>query len=85
MSLETIVTWIIVGGIAGLLAEWLIGGIHAGCIGTVIIGILGAFIGGWLFSVLGVTIGARGLLNSIITAFVGAAVLLLIIRLARRV
>ena len=46
MTLESIVVWIIIGGIAGLLAEWLIGGIHTGCIGTVIVGIIGAFIGG---------------------------------------
>ncbi len=85
MTLNTIITWIIVGGIAGLLAEWLIGGIHAGCIGTVIVGILGAFIGGWIFSQLGIVIGASPLVSSIITAFVGAAVLLLIIRLVRRV
>ncbi len=85
MTLNTIITWIIVGGIAGLLAEWLIGGIHAGCIGTVIVGILGAFIGGWIFSQLGISVGAPGWVSSIITAFVGAAVLLLIIRLVRRV
>ena len=35
MALDSIVVWIIVGGIAGLLAEWLIGGVNAGCIGTV--------------------------------------------------
>jgi uncharacterized membrane protein YeaQ/YmgE (transglycosylase-associated protein family) len=85
MTLNSIVTWIIVGGVAGLLAEWLIGGVRAGCIGTVIIGILGAFIGGWLFGVLRISIAATGLLNDIITAFVGAAVLLLIIRIVRRV
>jgi uncharacterized membrane protein YeaQ/YmgE (transglycosylase-associated protein family) len=84
MTLNTIVTWIIVGGIAGLLAEWLIGGINAGCIGTIIIGVLGAFIGGWVFSVLRISIGT-GLVNSIITAFAGAAVLLLFVRLIRRV
>ncbi len=84
MSLDTIITWVIVGGIAGLLAEWLIGGINAGCIGTVIIGILGAFIGGWLLGQLGISIGT-GIVNSIITAFIGAAVLLLIVRLVRRV
>ncbi len=84
MALDAIVTWIIVGGIAGLLAEWLIGGVHAGCIGTVIIGILGAFIGGWLFGVLHISIGT-GLVNNIITAFAGAAVLLLVIRFFRRV
>ncbi len=73
------------GGIAGLLAEWLIGGIHAGCIGTVIIGVLGAFIGGSLFGQLGISIGANPWVNAIITAFVGAAILLLIVRLVRRV
>jgi len=83
MSLESIVVWIIVGGIAGLLAEWLIGGIHTGCIGTVIVGIIGAFIGGWLFSLLHISIGS-GFVNEIITAFVGAAVLLFVIRLFRR-
>lgn len=84
MTLNAIVTWIIVGGVAGLLAEWLIGGIHAGCMGTVIIGILGAFIGGWLFGVLHISIGT-GLVNDIITAFAGAAVLLLAVRILRRV
>lgn len=77
-------TWIVVGGIAGLLAEWLIGGVSAGCIGTVIIGILGAFIGGWLFGILHISIGS-GILNDIVTAFVGAAVLLLVIRMIRRI
>jgi len=85
MTLTSIVTWIIVGGIAGLLAEWLIGGVKLGCIGTVIIGILGAFIGGWLFSVLHISIGAKGLVSDVVTAFVGAAVLLLVIRIVRRV
>jgi uncharacterized membrane protein YeaQ/YmgE (transglycosylase-associated protein family) len=84
MTLESIVVWIIVGGVAGLLAEWLIGGIHTGCIGTVIVGVIGAFIGGWLFGVLHISIGTTGIVNEIITAFVGAAVLLLVIRLFRR-
>lgn len=83
MTLDAIVTWIIVGGIAGLLAQWLVGGVAAGCIGTVLIGILGAFVGGWLFDVLNISIGT-GLVNSIITAFVGAAVLLVIVRVLRR-
>jgi uncharacterized membrane protein YeaQ/YmgE (transglycosylase-associated protein family) len=84
MTLDQIVIWVIVGGIAGLLAEWLIGGINVGCIGTVIVGIVGAFIGGWLFGLLHISIGT-GIVNSIITAFAGAAVLLLVIRLFRRV
>jgi uncharacterized membrane protein YeaQ/YmgE (transglycosylase-associated protein family) len=85
MNLTSIVTWIIVGGIAGLLAEWLIGGIHTGCIGTVIVGIVGAFIGGWLLgSVLHISLGLTGIVNDIAVAFIGAAVLLLVIRIFRR-
>lgn len=84
MSLESIVIWIIVGGIAGLLAEWLIGSVNTGCIGTVIIGIIGAFIGGWLFGLLNISIGS-GIVKDIITAFAGAAILLLVIRMIRRV
>lgn len=83
MSLESIIVWIVVGGIAGLLAEWLVGGINTGCIGTVIVGIIGAFIGGWLFGLLHISIGT-GIVNEIITAFAGAAVLLVVIRLFRR-
>jgi uncharacterized membrane protein YeaQ/YmgE (transglycosylase-associated protein family) len=83
MDLQTIVIWIIVGGVAGTLADWLVSGINLGCIGSVIVGILGAFVGGWLFSVLGIHIGT-GIVNSIITAFVGALILLIILRLVRR-
>jgi uncharacterized membrane protein YeaQ/YmgE (transglycosylase-associated protein family) len=82
MSLTSIVTWIIVGGIAGFLAERVIGGFHIGCIGTVIVGIIGAFIGGWLFGLLHISIGT-GIINTIITSFVGAVVLLVILRALR--
>jgi uncharacterized membrane protein YeaQ/YmgE (transglycosylase-associated protein family) len=52
-------------------------------IGAILVGILGAIIGGWLFGVLGVSVGT-GLLADIITAFIGAALLLLILRGTRR-
>jgi uncharacterized membrane protein YeaQ/YmgE (transglycosylase-associated protein family) len=74
------VTWIIVGGIAGLLAQWLVGGVAAG---TVVIGILGTFVGGWLFDVLNISMGT-GIVNNSITAFLGAAVLLVVVRVLRR-
>ncbi len=85
MTIGSIITWIVVGGISGFLAEHVIGGFHIGCIGTVIVGIIGAFIGGWLFQQFHINIGVTGLLNTIITAFVGAVVLLLGIRILRRV
>jgi uncharacterized membrane protein YeaQ/YmgE (transglycosylase-associated protein family) len=82
MTVGAIVTWTIVGGIAGLLAQWLVGGVAAGCIGTVVIGILGAFAGGWLFDVLNISMGT-GLVNNSITASLGAAVPLVVVRVLR--
>ncbi len=83
MTIEQIVLWIIVGGIAGLLADALISGIRVGLVGAILVGILGAFIGGWLFGVLNISIGV-GFISDVITAFIGAALLLLILRVLRR-
>ncbi|RPI93373.1 MAG: GlsB/YeaQ/YmgE family stress response membrane protein [Chloroflexi bacterium] len=83
MSSEQILVWIVVGGIAGILAEALEGGLRSGLLGAIVVGILGAIIGGWLFGVLGVSVGT-GILADIITAFIGAALLLLILRSTRR-
>ena len=84
MTLNSIIVWIIVGGIAGTVADWLVSGVRLGCLGTVIVGIIGAFIGGWLLSTLNVSIGT-GIVNDIVTASIGAIVLLLGIRVLRRV
>ena len=83
MALESIIIWIIVGGIAGTIADWLVSGVRLGCIGTVIVGIIGAFVGAWLLGVLDVSIGS-GIVNDIITAAIGATVLLLGLRILRR-
>ena len=80
----TIVTWLIVGLIAGLLASFVMGGTGLGLIGDILIGICGAFVGGWLFRALGVTSPFGGLGGVIFVAFIGAVVLLFIIRLIRR-
>jgi uncharacterized membrane protein YeaQ/YmgE (transglycosylase-associated protein family) len=84
MALNSIIVWVVVGGVAGTIADWLVSGVRLGCLGTVIVGIIGAFIGGWLLGVLNVSIGT-GIINDIITASIGAIVLLLGIRLLRRV
>ena len=84
MSVETILVWIVIGAVAGVLAESMVGGPRRGGLGTaILIGILGAFIGGWLFSALGIAIGG-GVIGTIITAFIGAILLLLIVRGVRR-
>ena len=84
MSLESLIVWVIVGGIAGTIADWLVSGVRLGCLGTVVIGILGAFIGAWLLRLMNVSIGS-GIINDIITASIGAIALLFAIRLLRRV
>ena len=84
MALESLIVWVFVGGIAGTIADWLVSGVNMGCLGTVVVGILGAFIGAWVLGLLGVSIGS-GLVNDIITASIGAIVLLLGLRLLRRV
>ena len=80
----SILTWLIVGLIAGVLASLVMGGTGYGIIGDIIIGIVGAFIGGWLFSMLGVAVPLGGMAGTILVAFIGAIVLLFIIRLVRR-
>jgi uncharacterized membrane protein YeaQ/YmgE (transglycosylase-associated protein family) len=78
-----LLTWIIVGLIAGVLASLVMGGTGYGLIGDIIIGIVGAFVGGFLFRQLGVQSPMGGLAGVIFTAFVGAVVLLFVLRLIR--
>lgn len=75
-----LLSWIIVGGLAGLLAQALIGGDRSGCLVTILIGVVGAFIGGFVMSLFGFG-GVNGInLWSIIVATIGAALLLLVTR-----
>jgi uncharacterized membrane protein YeaQ/YmgE (transglycosylase-associated protein family) len=76
-----LLTWLIVGLVAGVLASLVMGGTGYGLIGDIIIGIVGAFVGGWIFSRLGVSSPWGGLPGTIFVAFVGAVVLLFILRL----
>ena len=88
MSLESLVIWLIVGGVAGLLAGMIMksGGLSItgnNNIDTIITGIVGAVIGGWLFGALGIQIGS-GIVSSIISAVAGAALLIFGLRLIKR-
>jgi uncharacterized membrane protein YeaQ/YmgE (transglycosylase-associated protein family) len=76
-------TWLIVGLIAGLLASVAVGGVGYGLLGDIVVGIVGAVLGGWLFSQLHTAAPVGGLPGVIFVAFVGAVVLLLILRLVR--
>ena len=79
-----IVTWLVVGLVAGLLASLVMGGTGYGLVGDIIIGILGAFVGGWIMRTLGTSMPVGGLAGIILVAFIGAVVLLFILRVIRK-
>jgi len=85
MDLTTLIVWIILGAIAGWLASLVM---HSpmGLGADIIVGIVGAIIGGFVLSLIpGVNAGVTGLnLVSLITAFIGAVISLVLIRAFRR-
>jgi uncharacterized membrane protein YeaQ/YmgE (transglycosylase-associated protein family) len=81
---DTILVWLLVGGVAGLLAGMIVKGGGFGLIGDIVVGIVGAFFGGWLLPRLGINFGV-GLVPIIASATIGAVVLLLVLRVIRRV
>ncbi len=82
MTVETFLLWIAIGAIAGFLASIVVGG-GAGLFGDIIIGIVGAFVGGVLFRAFHWHAPFEGLAGTIFIAFVGAALLLILLRLSR--
>ncbi|HEY7686127.1 MAG TPA: GlsB/YeaQ/YmgE family stress response membrane protein [Gemmatimonadales bacterium] len=82
MSVENLVIFLLIGIAAGWLAGRIMKGGGFGLFGDMIVGVIGAFLGGWLFGLLGISAG--GLLGLLVTAFVGAVVLLFLIRLVKR-
>lgn len=75
-----LLVWIVLGAIAGFLANLLMGG-RTGVIGTILLGIIGAVVGGWLAgTVLGVA-DVTGLnLESVLVAVFGAIVVIFLAR-----
>jgi uncharacterized membrane protein YeaQ/YmgE (transglycosylase-associated protein family) len=78
-----IITWLIVGLIAGWGAGKVMRGGGYGIVVDIILGLLGGLVGGWLFGMLGVW-HRGGLIGSIIVAFIGAVILVSITRLLKR-
>lgn len=76
------ILWIIIGALAGWIAGQVMKGGGFGLLGNIVVGIVGSFIGGWLFGMLG--IGAGNLISSLVAAVVGAIILLYVVRLVRR-
>jgi len=76
-----IIAWIIVG----LIASWAAGSVSrghgSGIVGDLVVGLIGALVGGFLASFL--IQGSVGLFGSILIAFVGAVILLGLVRAVR--
>lgn len=79
-----IISWIILGLVVGALAKWIMPGKDpGGIIITIVIGIVGALIGGFLSSLVGLGTVTGLNLGSIIIALVGALILLWLYRLIK--
>jgi uncharacterized membrane protein YeaQ/YmgE (transglycosylase-associated protein family) len=78
-----IVLFLLIGLAAGWLAGQLVKRRGSGWVEDLIIGVIGAVIGGFLFRLLGVDTG--GLLGSLISATIGAIILLYLLRHFRRI
>ena len=83
MEPTSLIAFLLIGAVAGWLAGQLMRGGGFGLLGNIIVGIIGAFVGGFLFSLVGLSAGS-GLVGSLITAVVGAAVLLFIVGLFKK-
>lgn len=77
MTLEGILIFILIGGIAGWAAGMFRQGKGYGLLANILIGIAGSIVGGWIFGLLGLEY--HGILGSILTATVGAILLLFVI------
>jgi uncharacterized membrane protein YeaQ/YmgE (transglycosylase-associated protein family) len=84
MEAQGLIIWLIVGAIAGWLAGMVVKGGGFGLIGDIVVGIVGAFIAGWLFPQIGIPLIGGNFIGAIIDAFIGAVILLVIIRLIKR-
>ena len=79
--------WLIVGALAGWIASLIMKtDASMGAVMNIVVGIVGAFIGGWVLSLLNIATPPAGQLNipSILTAVLGAVILLAIVKAVRR-
>lgn len=80
--LSNAIWFLIIGAVAGWLAGLFVKGHGFGIWADIIVGVIGAFIGGFLLSVVG--IGTYGLIGELVASFFGAVVLLWVMRLFSR-
>ena len=88
MEPKSLLLFLLIGLAAGWLAGRIMKGGGYGLIGDLVVGVIGAFLGGWLFSLLGISTGGGGsaaaIIGALVTALVGAIVLIFLLRLIKK-
>lgn len=77
-----LIGFLLIGLVAGWLAGKIIKGRGFGLVGNLVVGVVGSFLGGWLLGVFGFAFG--GTVGSLVTATIGAVVLLFIVGLIKK-
>ncbi|MBV2130436.1 MULTISPECIES: GlsB/YeaQ/YmgE family stress response membrane protein [Arsukibacterium] len=76
------IAFLIIGALAGWIAGNIMKGKGFGLLGNMLVGIVGAFVGGFLFGLLG--LASYGFIGSLVTATVGAIVLIYVVSLIKK-
>ena len=86
MDIGSLIAWIIIGALAGWIASMIMGtNRQQGLLTDIIVGIIGAFIGGFVLDLLNIGAPNGGFnIASLLTAVLGAVILLFIMRQVRR-
>ena len=82
MTVTSLIIFLAIGAVAGWLAGTLMKGGGFGLFGNIVVGIVGAVFGGFVFGLLGLQAG--GLIGQIVTATVGAVILIALVRAVKR-
>ncbi len=83
LDFDTILIWLLVGLVAGFFASHIALGHGLGIVGDAVVGIIGAFLGGFLANAFhwSIVIVGHPIISAMIMAFVGAVILLFIVRI----
>ncbi len=85
MNTHHLIVWLLIGLVAGALAGRVVRGKGFGILGDIVVGLLGAVIGGFLLNHLtGDPAAQSSKLLEVIVAFVGAVILVFVLRLFSR-
>jgi len=90
INVDEVITWLIVGALAGSLAGMVVKGRRAGFgrILNLVIGLIGALIGGFLFKVLHIDLGIVGAITvtseEVVVSFIGSLIFLAVVWFIRK-